>query len=324
MIGGQDGVVFDGGSFLLDKNAKLVAILPQFVETGQLLKGKAKPLDINAERYEAMKLGLQDYLHKSGFKKVLLGLSGGIDSAMTAVCAVDALGKENVRLVVLPTRYTSKTTYDDAYQMCENLDIKPDLINIEPAFEAALEMTKEVFAGKEADLTEENMQSRIRGLVLMAISNKFNELLLTTGNKSEIAVGYSTLYGDSCGAFNLLFDLYKTEVYELAEWRNGQGRIIPQNIIKKAPTAELRENQTDQDSLPPYDVLDAILKLLVEGRKSVKDIVAKGFDAETVKKTAKLLYQSEYKRWQAAPGVKLSPMAFGKDWRYPLTNKFKK
>lgn len=324
MVGGQDGVVFDGGSFILDKDAKLVAMLPQFVEMGKLLEGKAPRLNKNAERWEAMKLGLRDYLSKSGFKKVLLGLSGGMDSALTAVCAVDALGKENVRLVVLPTRYSSKMTFDDAFQMCKNLGIKPNLIDIEPAFIAFESMLGEVFKGRAADITEENMQSRIRGVTLMAISNKYGELLLTTGNKSEIAAGYSTLYGDMCGAFNLLFDLYKTEVYELAEWRNGQGEVIPQNIFKKAPTAELRHNQTDQDSLPPYDVLDAILKLLVEGRKSVKEIVKKGYDAKTVEKTAKLLYQSEFKRWQAAPGVKLSSMAFGKDWRYPLTNKFKK
>ncbi len=350
MVGGQDGVVFDGGSFILDKNAKLIAMLPQFVEQGGLLEGMAKRLDKNAQRWAAMKLGLRDYLSKSGFKKVLLGLSGGMDSALTAACAVDALGKENVRLVILPTRYSSKMTFDDAYQMCKNLGIQPDLIDIEPAFEATLGMVKKVFAGKKPDLAEENMQSRIRGLVLMAISNKHGELLLTTGNKSEIAVGYSTLYGDSCGAFNLLFDLYKTEVYEIAKWRNSisslrgdegdaaiqpggmdcraalaiTGFPIPENIFKKAPTAELRDNQTDQDSLPPYDVLDAILKLLIEGRKSIKDIIRKGFDAKTVEKTAKLLYQSEFKRWQAAPGVKLSSMAFGKDWRYPLTNKFKK
>lgn len=324
MLGGQDGVIFDGGSFILDAKGKLIAMLPQFKEMGAILKGNVKRLDKNEERWEAMKLGLQDYLRKNGFKKVLLGLSGGIDSALTAVCAIDAIGAENVRLVVLPTRYTSKESTNDAYEICRNLGTEPDMINIEPTFVATLKILEDVFVGKKPDLTEENMQSRIRGLVLMAISNKYNELLLTTGNKSEIAVGYSTLYGDSCGAFNLLFDLYKTEVYELSEWRNHQRYVIPETIIKKAPTAELRENQKDQDSLPPYDVLDAILKLLVEGRKSVKEIIAKGFAAEIVEKTAKLLYKSEYKRWQAAPGVKLSSMAFGKDWRYPLTNKFKK
>ncbi len=324
LIGGQDGIVFDGGSFAMNKTGKITASLPQFEESGTIFKTLTPKLDKHEELYKTTLLGLRDYVTKNGFKKVLLGLSGGVDSALVATIAVDALGKENVRLVVLPTRFTSKTTYDDAYQICKNLGIKPEQIDIEPAFKAFEQMLAKNFEGSKPGLAEENLQSRIRGTVLMAISNKHNEMLLTTGNKSEIAVGYTTLYGDSCGGYNPIKDLYKTEVYEICHWRNQQGEIIPKNILTKAPTAELRENQTDQDSLPPYDVLDKILKLLIEQRKSVKEITAKGFPKEIVEKVAKLLYRAEYKRFQSAPGAKLSLTAFGKDWRYPLTNKYNK
>lgn len=320
LLGAQDGVVFDGGSFELDKTGKLITQLPQFEEVGAITSGKAKALDASEEKYKAMVLGLKDYLAKNGFKKVLLGLSGGMDSALVAAIAVDAIGADNVRAVLLPSRYTSKSSNDDANKLAKILGIKAESIAIEPAFKAFNEMLAANFKGKKADITEENLQSRIRGVTLMAISNKHNELLLTTGNKSEIAVGYSTLYGDSNGAFNPIKDLYKTEVYEVAKWRGN----IPTNIHTKAPSAELRPGQTDQDSLPDYDTLDAILKLLIEKRKSIKDIVKKGYKQPVVEKVAALLYRAEYKRFQSAPGVKLTAMSFGNDWRYPLTNKFYK
>lgn len=324
IAGGQDGVVFDGGSFIIDKNGKVKACLPQFEEIGQVISGLAPKLSPHEQLYKAVTLGLRDYLFKNNFKKVLLGLSGGVDSALVAVIAKDAIGAENTRLVLLPSRYTSKNSFDDAYQLAKNLNIKPEVIDIEPAFKSFEKMLAANFEGMKTNIAEENLQSRIRGVTLMAISNKHNELLLTTGNKSEIAVGYSTLYGDSCGAFNPIKDLYKTQVYEICEWLNRQGEIIPQNILKKAPTAELRHNQTDQDSLPPYDRLDAMLKLMVENSKSIEEVVKKGFKRAEVEKVAALLYRSEYKRFQSAPGVKLTTMAFGKDWRYPLTNKFNK
>jgi NAD+ synthase len=277
-------------------------------------------MGINESRYNAMCMGLKEYVHKNGFKKVVLGLSGGVDSALVAVIAADALGKENVRLVMLPSKFTSKESVADAEKLAKNLGINLETISIEPAVAAFEESLKPSFKGRKKDLTEENLQSRVRGVMLMALSNKYNELLLTTGNKSEIAVGYSTLYGDSCGAFNPIKDLYKTEVYAVAKWRNAD-KVIPKRILTKAPSAELRENQKDQDSLPEYDLLDKILKELVEGRKSVKDIVRDGFKEEVVEKVAKLLNLSEYKRRQAAPGVKLSSTAFGRDWRYPITKK---
>ena len=347
-IGGQDGLIFDGGSFTMDGHGNLKSALSQFVEDGEIFEKIAPGINALEANYKAMVLGLKDYVTKNNFKKVLLGLSGGIDSALVATIAIDALGTENVRLVVLPTHFTSQSSFDDANEICKNLEITPELIDIEPAFKTFATMLEKNFEGLPPDLAEENLQSRIRGVTLMAISNKHNELLLTTGNKSELAVGYSTLYGDSCGAFNPIMDLYKTEVYETARWRNSTSslrgseadvaisgdrhaalamtakRIIPNNVLKKAPTAELRHNQTDQDSLPPYEILDQILKSLIENRESIEQITAQGFDHQLVKKIAKLLQRSEYKRFQSAPGVKLSTVAFGKDWRYPLTNKYDK
>jgi NAD+ synthase len=253
-----------------------------------------------------------------GDEEVILGLSGGVDSALVAVIAADALGKENVRLVMLPSKFTSKESVEDAAKLAKNLGIELDNISIEPAMAAFEQSLKPSFKARKKDVTEENIQSRIRGVMLMAMSNKFGELLLTTGNKSEIATGYSTLYGDSCGAFNPIKDLYKTEVYEVAIWRNSN-KIIPKRILTKAPSAELRENQKDQDSLPEYDLLDAILKQFIEGRKSAKEVIAEGFKEEFVEKVARLLNLSEYKRRQAAPGVKLTSTSFGRDWRYPIT-----
>jgi NAD+ synthase len=319
-VGGQDELVFDGGSFLMDEDGEIISSLPEFEEVVTVPKKPVKNMGINESRYNAMCLGLKDYLHKNGFKKIVLGLSGGVDSALVAVIAADALGKENVRLVMLPSKFTSKESLDDAAKLAKNLGIELENISIEPAMAAFEQSLKPSFKARKKDLTEENIQSRIRGVMLMALSNKFNELLLTTGNKSEIATGYSTLYGDSCGAFNPIKDLYKTEVYEVARWRNSD-KVIPKRILTKAPSAELRENQKDQDSLPQYDLLDAVLKQLIEGRKTAKEVIAEGFKEEVVEKVARLLNLSEYKRRQAAPGVKLTSTSFGRDWRYPITKK---
>ena len=301
-VGGQDEVVFDGGSFMFDGSAiKAAPLFEEFVGHPQ---AAAPELCKEESNYKAMCLGLKDYVQKNGFGKVLLGVSGGIDSALVAAIATDALGRENVRGVILPTKYSSKITMEDAYGVCKSLGIPHEEHEVWDHYK------------QESGLTAENMQSRTRGLMLMALSNKHNELLLTTGNKSEIAVGYCTIYGDMNGAFNPIKDLYKTEVYETVKWRGG----LPERVLTKAPTAELRENQTDQDSLPPYDILDGILKQLIEGHKIAEEVT--GYDATTVAKVAKLLKTSEFKRWQAAPGPKLSAVAFGKDWRMPIVNRF--
>lgn len=273
--------------------------------------------------YKAMCLGLRDYVVKNNFAGVLLGLSGGIDSAITAVVAVDALGAEKVSAIMMPSPYTSQDSLDDASECANLLGIKLDTVNIEPAMKAFDAMLEPLFVGTQADVTEENIQSRIRGNILMAASNKRGLMVLTTGNKSEMAVGYATLYGDMCGGYNVLKDIYKTKVYELSKWRNGQGRVIPERIITKSPTAELKPNQTDQDSLPPYEILDAILFNLIEKELSIAEIVGLGFELAVVEKVARLLYRAEYKRRQSAPGVKLSSMAFGRERRYPMTNGWK-
>lgn len=324
MNGGQDEMVFDGGSFVMNGNGELVANLPRFEAVTEIPSKIQTPLEDVEARYSAMCLGLRDYVHKNGFQKVLLGLSGGVDSAITAACAVDALGSENVRVVMMPSRFTSDESKEDAAALSKNLDIELEEIPIEPGVAALDEMLAKHFEGLDRDLTEENIQARLRGVSLMALSNKFNELLLTTGNKSELAVGYSTLYGDACGAFSVVKDLYKTQVYEICNWlnENSDKEIIPQNIMTKAPTAELRPNQTDQDSLPPYDIMDEVLKFVIEDRISKQEIIDKGYDQEIVEKTIKMLYLAQYKRFQHPPGVKLSACAFGRDWRYPVTNRF--
>jgi NAD+ synthase len=279
-----------------------------------------------------MMLGLRDYVRKNGFTGIVLGLSGGIDSALTAAVAVDALGADRVRGVRLPSRFTSKASMDDAADSAARLGISLETLPIGPAVEAAESALAPVFAGRERNVTEENLQARVRGLLLMGLSNKFGELLVTTGNKSEMSVGYATLYGDMCGGYSVLKDVYKTEVYALSKWRNenvpvdsalATKDVIPQSSITKAPTAELRPNQTDQDSLPPYDVLDAILHGLIEEEQSVDHIVAKGFDRATVGRVQRLLYSAEYKRRQAPPGVKITRKSFGRDRRYPMTNAFR-
>ena len=279
--------------------------------------------------YGAMVLGLRDYVNKNGFPGVLIGLSGGIDSAISAAVAVDALGADRVHCVMLPSPYTSQDSLDDAAECAAALGTRLDSISIEPAMQAFGAMLAPLFEGTTPDITEENLQSRARGVTLMALSNKFGKMVLTTGNKSEMSVGYATLYGDMCGGYSVLKDVYKTTVYELSRWRNQvhpegvlgpAGRVIPERIITKAPTAELKPNQTDQDSLPPYDALDDILNCLVEEERSVDEIVARGHDRATVARVWRLLDRAEYKRRQAPPGVKLTRRNFGRDRRYPITN----
>jgi len=281
------------------------------------------PMDLTKDVYNSLVMGLYDYIYKNGFTNVIIGLSGGIDSALTAAVAMDALGKDNVLCVIMPSMYTSQQSLDDAWQMVENMGCACTEMSITPAMETFANMYQGSFEEPPQGLASENLQARIRGNVLMTISNSIpDSLLLTTGNKSEIAVGYCTLYGDMCGGFSVLKDVYKTDVYKLSEWRNEQGEIIPPSIITKAPSAELRPDQTDQDSLPDYDTLDAILKHAIEGRRTASEIILEGFDKDIVLHVMKLLKNSEYKRRQSAPGVKTTPLAFERDWRLPLTNKY--
>lgn len=345
MIGGQDDQVFDGASFVLNPGGVLVAQLPQFdacvthvdfVETAEgwrALPGIMEKMPISYEAdYRAMVMSLRDYLGKTGFKKVLLGLSGGIDSAIVAAVAADAIGPENVRCVMLPSRYTSAHSLEDAAQVAGALGCRLDTVSITAPQDAVGEALGHLFEGTQPGVTEENVQSRLRGLLLMAMSNKFGEMLLTTGNKSEMAVGYCTIYGDMNGGYNPLKDLYKTRVFDTCRWRNDNhrpwmlapaGQVIPPRVIDKPPSAELRPDQKDEDSLPPYPVLDAILDGLVEQELSVADLVAKGFDRATVKKVEHLLYISEYKRYQSAPGTRLTRRAFAGDRRYPIANRWR-
>jgi NAD+ synthase len=279
--------------------------------------------------YRCLMLGLGDYVRKNGFPGVILGLSGGIDSAISAAIAVDALGADRVRAVMMPSPYTSKESLEDAAACAQMLGIRYDTVSIAPAMQAFGEVLAPMFEGTQPDITEENIQSRSRGLILMALSNKFGHMLLTTGNKSEMSVGYATLYGDMCGGFSVLKDVYKTTVFELARWRNThrprralgpEGAVMPERVIIKPPSAELKPNQTDQDTLPPYELLDAILVRLIEGERSVEDIVEEGFDREMVLRVWRMLDRAEYKRRQAPPGVKITARAFGRDRRYPITN----
>jgi NAD+ synthase len=341
-VGGQDELAFDGGSFAVQADGAVACRLPKFEEAigltnWELTNGvwRCREGEMTAwpqgpeETYRAMVLALRDYVRKSGFKGVLLGLSGGVDSALTLVAARDALGPEAVRAFMLPSRFTSAESFADAAACAAACGVALDAIPIAPAVEALETMLGPAFVGRPRDLTEENIQARLRGVALMALSNKLGLMLLTTGNKSEMAVGYATLYGDMCGGYNLLKDLYKVDVYELCRWRNanavagGPPAPIPQRILTKPPSAELRPNQTDQDSLPPYEVLDAILHGLVEEEATLDEIVARGFDSATVERVQNLLYTSEYKRRQAAPGLKIGGRAFGRDRRYPLVNGFR-
>jgi NAD+ synthase len=344
-VGGQDELVFDGASFALNADRSLAFQLPAFREAVTIVHWEraagswrcsdgpfAKLEEADEDDYAACVLGLRDYVDKIGFPGVVLGLSGGIDSALCAAMAVDALGAERVRCVMLPYRFTAPESLTDAAAIARALGVRYEVVPIEAAV-AGLEQTlAPVLAGKPRDITEENIQSRARGTILMAISNKFGLMVVTTGNKSEMSVGYATLYGDMNGGFNPIKDLYKTEVYRLARLRNRwrpdgalgpEGLMIPDNVLTRAPTAELRENQTDQDSLPPYDVLDGILERLVEREEPIAKIVEAGFDRATVIKVERLLNLAEYKRRQAAPGVKVTLKNFGRDRRYPITNRFR-
>ncbi len=346
MVGGQDDQVFDGGSFVLNPHGELALQLPVFDEAiahVDLVRGpdgwrveageKAHHPDDMEQDYRCMVESLRDYCGKAGFGKVLLGLSGGIDSALVATIAVDALGAENVRCVMLPSEYTSQGSLDDAKDIAERLGCRYDYVPIAKGRQAITNTLAPLFDGTKPDLTEENIQSRLRGLLLMALSNKFGEMLLTTGNKSEVAVGYATIYGDMAGGYNPIKDMYKTRVFDCCRWRNANhrpdwmqgptGEAIPVTIIDKPPSAELRPDQKDEDSLPPYPVLDAILTMLVDGEASVADCVAAGFDRATVKRVEHLLYISEYKRFQSAPGARLSPRAFWLDRRYPIVNRWR-
>ncbi len=345
MVGGQDDQVFDGGSFVLNPNGALALQLPLFDEVfccvdfedtdagwrvvpGELATiGNAKEQD-----YRAIVEGLRDYVHKSGFERVLLGLSGGIDSALVAAVAVDALGPANVRCVMMPSEFTAKDSLDDAKAVVNVLGCSLDTLPIDAARDVVSQTLAPVFDGRAPDVTEENIQSRLRGLLLMALSNKMGDMLLTTGNKSEVAVGYATIYGDMAGGYNPIKDLYKTRVFETSRWRNENhrdwmqgpaGEVIPRHVIEKPPSAELRANQKDADSLPPYDVLDPILERLIDKDQSVADIVAAGFDRATVKRIEQLIYTSEYKRYQSAPGTRTSGKAFWLDRRYPIVNKWR-
>jgi len=343
-VGGQDELVFDGASFALNADRSLAAQLPAFSEsivTLQWMKtaagwhcaGPVAPqIDGDKADYAACVLGLRDYVQKNGFPGVLLGVSGGIDSALCAAIAVDALGAERVRGVMLPFRFTAQVSLDDAAKLAAALGIRYEVLPIAAAVNGFEEILSGTFAGLPRDITEENLQARARGTLLMAISNKTGVMVVTTGNKSEMSVGYATLYGDMNGGFNPIKDIYKTEVFRLSSLRNAwkpdgalgpSGEVIPVNIITRPPTAELRENQTDQDSLPPYDVLDAILERLVEREEPLASIVAEGFERDVVARIDRLLNIAEYKRRQAAPGVKVTRRNFGRDRRYPITNRFR-
>jgi NAD+ synthase len=346
-VGGQDELVFDGASFVLNADCRLAAQAKGFEEDLLLtrwrrggddvwvcVEGRIEPAVEGLEAiYRAMCLGLGDYVDKNRFPGVVLGLSGGIDSALSAAVAVDALGPERVHAVMMPSRYTSEVSIEDAEAVAAALGIRLDSIPIEPGVEAFAAMLDPVFAGRSPDITEENIQARIRGVILMALSNKLGPMVLTTGNKSEMSVGYATLYGDMCGGYSVLKDVYKTTVFALSRWRNQHvpagargpaGTVIPERVITRPPSAELRANQTDQDSLPPYDELDAILQGLVEQDLSARELVAAGHDPAVVRRVSNLLDLAEYKRRQAPPGVKITRKAFGRDRRYPITNAFRK
>jgi len=332
LVGGQDELVFDGGSFVLNREGAVTHQLPSFEEALGLITltdGEPRPGDIaaplstEAEVYRALQLGVRDYVDKNGFPGVLLGLSGGIDSALTLAVAVDALGPGRVRAVMMPSHYTAAMSLEDARAEADALKVRYTEIPIEPIFDAFLKTLAAEFKGLPEDATEENLQSRIRGTLLMALSNKSGSIVLTTGNKSEMGTGYATLYGDMAGGFGVLKDISKMMVYRLADYRNGVSKVIPQRVIERAPSAELRANQTDQDTLPPYAVLDAIMEAYVEGDLSPAEIIAQGYRANDVERVVRMVRASEYKRRQAPIGIRITPRGFGKDWRFPITNKFR-
>ena len=332
LVGGQDELVFDGASCLVSGDGFTVLQLPQFTEalaTADYTQGhwhtsdtSAAPEPINAQIYNALVLGVRDYFAKNGFAGAYLGLSGGIDSALTLCVAVDALGPDRVRPIIMPSPYTAQMSIDDSLALSANLGVTSEIVDIQPAMQTYETILAPYFAGMAADTTEENLQARIRGNLLMALSNKSGWLVLTTGNKSEMAVGYCTLYGDMAGGFAVLKDLFKTKVYDVSRWINRDREIIPWRIIERPPSAELRPDQTDQDSLPPYEVLDAIVAAYMEQDISPREIVALGFRETDVRRVVRLLRISEYKRRQSPVGIRLTRRGFGKDWRYPITNRY--
>jgi len=332
LVGGQDELVFDGASFALDRRGEKVCQLPRFEEAlglvtfadGEPQRGaiaQAEPLE--AEVYEALCLGVRDYVGKNRFPGAIVGLSGGVDSALTLCIACDALGAERVRAVMMPSQYTAQMSLEDSRELARNLGVRYDEIPIGPAFDALLGLLAKEFSGRPVDAAEENLQARIRGTLLMALSNKFGAIVLTTGNKSEMAVGYATLYGDMAGGFAVIKDILKTLVYRLCKYRNGVARVIPERILTRAPSAELRPDQTDQDSLPPYDVLDAIIAAYMENDLSPAEMVAQGLGAEEVRRVVEMIHRSEYKRRQAPIGIRITHRGFGKDWRYPITSRYR-
>lgn len=345
LVGGQDELVFDGASFVLGADRSLRMRTPSWQsqvtltqwnrsDTGwECAEGETAPTEpVLHGTYQAMVLGLRDYIQKNRFKGVVLGMSGGVDSAISAAVAVDAIGPDRVHCIMMPSPYTSQDSLDDAAECSDLLGVQLDEVNIKPAMDAFDQMLAPLFEGLVQDVTEENIQSRARGNLLMAVSNKLGHMVLTTGNKSEMSVGYATLYGDMCGGYSVLKDVYKLDVFKLCHWRNEnapvgirgpEGRVIPERIITKPPSAELKPNQTDQDSLPSYEILDAILQSLIEDELSVDEIAARGFELDTVRRVWRMLDLAEYKRRQAPPGVKLTRRAFGRDRRYPITNGFR-
>ncbi len=344
MVGGQDELVFDGCSFALNLGGKIASQMPSFSEGLSLLEVRlqsgtchltgqiSRPAAAEEDVWRALTLGVRDYVEKNGFSGVILGLSGGVDSAIVAVLAVDALGPERVRVVMMPSDYTADISLADAEELANNLGLTLETIALRPGMDAFGSMLEASLKGTEMDVTEENIQSRLRGMILMALSNKFGNMVLATGNKSEYAAGYSTLYGDMCGGFAPIKDVWKTEIFKLCEWRNTalprgvlgpDGEVIPRRIITRPPSAELRPDQQDTDSLPPYDILDAILIALTEEMADTHTIVSRGYERETVERVSAMLFRTEYKRFQAAPGPKVTPRAFGRDRRLPLTSGFK-
>jgi len=330
-VGAQTDIIFDGGSLAINSNQKVYKELPYFTETLEVIDLKnlekstteqLQPKDKITLIHDALVLGIRDYFGKIGFRSAVIGLSGGLDSAVTTVLATEALGKENVRVLLMPSRFSSDHSVKDAEDLAKNLDIRYDIVPIQNIFESYLNELHPLFEGRNFDVTEENIQARIRGNLLMAISNKFGNILLNTSNKSEMSVGYGTLYGDLAGGISVIADVYKTEVYDLARYINREREIIPLNTIQKPPSAELRPNQKDSDSLPDYDVLDPILKLYIEGRKSPKEIIAMGYDEKLVNRILKLVNRNEFKRYQTAPVLRVSPKAFGMGRRMPIVAKY--
>ena len=332
LVGGQDELVFDGQSFVVNTQGEITHQLPAFEEAlavtefddGRPIAGEVVPeLSLEAGAYKALVLGVRDYLGKNGFPGALIGLSGGIDSALTLAVAADALGPKKVHAVMMPSQFTADISVEDSRTMIKALGVRYSEIAIKPMFDAFMVALAEEFRGREFDTTEENLQSRIRGTLLMGLSNKFGEIVLTTGNKSEMSTGYATLYGDMAGGFGVLRDVTKRLVYRLAQYRNTVSPVIPERVITRAPSAELRADQLDSDSLPVYDVLDTIVEMYVEHDRSIDEIVAAGFDRREVERIVRLIHINEYKRRQAPPGIRITHRGFGKDWRYPITNRYR-